>query len=167
MIPISHALSGFLVIAGLSVAGLIEATTFHIAYGVVVSVIPDIDSMWSTRLNTHHSSILHTPFLWTILSVLLIPFNAELALITGTCGVFHVFADYLTALTTGVELLQPFSDMDFHLYDLQPEAGNFNPTSPSADELKSFLLLYQANKHVLVIELAIIVLSLISLMFLI
>ena len=156
MIPVSHALSGFIVLLPLVQTGVVEPSSFNIFLAVFFSVLPDIDGLWNPSLEEHHASLLHAPVFWIVLSSVFFVanlYNAAVLMLVST--LFHLFSDYLTALTTGVRLFYPFSEKDFHLFSLNSEPdGNFNPSNPSKNQLNEFLGLYLNQKPVLVLEAA-------------
>ena len=54
MIPVSHALSGFLVYFALTSFGVVESFQFAVLVSVTVSLAPDLDGLWSSSLKYHH-----------------------------------------------------------------------------------------------------------------
>lgn len=154
MLPASHLLSGFLVVLLLGRLGAVETTVLNIALALAASLFPDVDGLWSSRLRDHHGSLLHAPVTWILFSALLLVAGySSAAVIVLSASLFHLAADYATALTTGVKFLYPFRDDEFHFLELSPSKGEFNPRHPSFDELKEFFRLYWKQKPVLLLEL--------------
>jgi len=163
MLAVTHGLSGFTIALILATTGHIKPSDINIFLAVLISVVPDIDGLWSSSLEQHHESYLHAPITWIIASSILYVsgYNA-LGLIVLLASGFHLFTDYLTALTTGVRLFYPFSSRDFYLFELSPEEGDFNPKKPSKKDIKSFFKLYIDQKPVLIIEVSLLFLGLFS-----
>jgi len=98
---------------------------------IFATIIPDIDGIWSNTVAGHHS-ILHTPIYWILLCGLgwIVGKAQQKTLIQKGavilfCGaMLHLFTDWVTARTVGIQWLFPFNDTDFYVYPIQPEHGN-------------------------------------------
>lgn len=160
MLTISHILSSVFVLYLLSLVNPImyPLTTPLIVFSMIFANIPDLDGLWSKKLNQHHQSLLHAPLFWILIFSIGIILAYEkvvpwgiiiLAIIQIT---FHLVTDYLMSRSSGIPLLYPFSKKDYSPCSLEPECGNMHPLFPKKAELITFGKLYLKNKKLVVVE---------------
>jgi len=144
----SHIASGFLL--GKGVLSSIYKNK-HVPYFLLMvtigAVIPDVDGIFSDTVAGHHS-VLHTPILWigfyTLAIIMSKMFKRKNIQPLGF-GVMlgaqlHLFTDWFTARTVGIQWLYPFSHKDFFLYPIQPEQGQVTVWEMVKDPYFSFYL---------------------------
>jgi len=140
----------------LGYSGIIALNSSTVVISIIISIIPDIDVVRASKLNQHHESTFHTPIFWLIISLTTgIMFSWGLAILIFTAAIFHLFCDYITGRTVGVELMYPIRRKNFSLYPLKPVKGDFNPLRPDKEKLKKHLSNYLENKTQLLFELAV------------
>ena len=144
----SHIASGFLL--GKGVLSSIYKNK-HVPYFLLMvtigAVIPDVDGIFSDTVAGHHS-VLHTPILWigfyTLAIIMSKMFNRkniqQLGLGVMLGAQLHLFTDWFTARTVGIQWLYPFSHKDFFLYPIQPEQGQVTVWEMVKDPYFSFYL---------------------------
>ena len=98
---------------------------------VIAATIPDIDGLWSDTVAGHHS-ILHTPIFWIVVCGIVWGIGnfrkiqglemGALILLAGT--MLHLFTDWITSRTVGIQWLYPFSNTNYWIYPISPEKGN-------------------------------------------
>lgn len=114
---------------------------------IIGAVIPDVDGVFTETVAGHHS-ILHTPILWigfyTLVIIMSKMFNRkniqQLGLGVMLGAQLHLFTDWFTARTVGIQWLYPFSHKDFSLYPIQPEQGQVTVWEMVKDPYFSFYL---------------------------
>lgn len=144
----SHIASGYLL--GKGVLSSIYKNK-HVPYFLIMvtigAVIPDVDGIFSDTVAGHHS-VLHTPILWigfyTLAIIISKMFNRKniqpLGLGVMLGAQLHLFTDWFTARTVGIQWLYPFSYKDFFLYPIQPEQGQVTAWEMVKDPYFSFYL---------------------------
>lgn len=130
---------------------------------IIGAVIPDVDGIFSDTVAGHHS-ILHTPIFWfgfyalaIIMSKIMDRKNIHplgLGIMLG--AQLHLFTDWFTARTVGIQCLYPFSYKDFFLYPIQPEQGQVTVWEMVKDPYFSF---YLENGFLLWTEIGLLVFS--------
>ncbi len=90
-----------------------------VAAGILGSVIPDIDFIFTEAGHNHREMITHTPIFWIILSAFSFfmfkkCFKSDHALIFSLNGLLHVFLD---TILCGTMLKYPLSNKMFSLID--------------------------------------------------
>jgi len=142
-------------------------TPFFISVGMIASVLPDID-VFSSRLLKDHHTVLHTPLFWlgTFIVLFLIgQLTNSLVVKSLAVAIFlgamtHLFLDWLSGRTTGIQIFYPFSTRQYSLYPLKPKKGEIPLTIiPHVDYMK----FYTENIFLLAIEGVIILIGLICL----
>lgn len=157
----SHAFSGVVVLAILHEIWplVFPIHLWTIIFVIGISMFPDIDVLSNSTLNKHHESPLHKPIFWIavtagayILASLtpLVSFMAVHLLLA--CTLFHLFADYVTARTTGVQVLYPFDKKEHSLYPTKPSLGNFNIFNFKDPKFKVFRKVYFKNIPLVIFE---------------
>lgn len=144
----SHVASGYLL--GKGIKGWLPKSWHYSKFVWMVitgAVIPDVDGIFSDTVAGHHS-ILHTPIfwmgvflaLWTVERLLkTIPLKATaFGLLIG--AQLHLFTDWFTARTVGIQWLYPFSEKDYFLYPIKPEQGQVTVWEMVKDPYFSFYL---------------------------
>jgi len=124
MFIISHAAHGYVSAAVLQKRLEKSNYTLFLWLCMVFAVFPDIDGVFSATVAGHHS-ILHTPIFWLIVSGI-IWFGLKKQIIAGSIflgSMMHLFTDWITARTVGIQWLYPFSGQNFYVYDIYPEQG--------------------------------------------
>ncbi|MBU36747.1 MAG: hypothetical protein CMG29_06005 [Candidatus Marinimicrobia bacterium] len=144
----SHIASGYLI--GRAMKQSSWTTYPFIPVLLFASIFPDIDGLFSATVAGHHS-ILHTPIFWIIIiggmSLLNVFLKIDVikpisfGIILG--AQLHLFTDWLTARTVGIQWLYPFSAQNFHVYDIYPEQGQIPVFEMIVDPYWSF---YMENK---------------------
>jgi membrane-bound metal-dependent hydrolase YbcI (DUF457 family) len=121
----SHIASGYL-------AGKIaKDDSKWIVLWMVAATIQDIDGLWSDTVAGHHS-ILHTPIFWiAVCGIVWCIGNFRKiqglemgAMIVLAATMLHLFTDWITARTVGIQWFYPFSDTNYWVYPIAPEKGN-------------------------------------------
>lgn len=144
----SHIASGYLLGKGLK--GWLPKNRDHsklVLMVIIGAVIPDVDGVFAETVAGHHS-ILHTPILWigfyTLAIIMSKMFNRKniqpLGLGVMLGAQLHLFTDWFTARTVGIQWLYPFSHKDFFLYPIQPEQGQVTVWEMMKDPYFSFYL---------------------------
>ena len=144
----SHIASGYLLGKGLK--GWLPKNRDHsklVLMVIIGAVIPDVDGVFAETVAGHHS-ILHTPILWigfyTLAIIMSKMFNRkniqQLGLGVMLGAQLHLFTDWFTARTVGIQWLYPFSHKDFFLYPIQPEQGQVTVWEMVKDPNFSFYL---------------------------
>jgi len=144
----SHIASGYLLGKGLK--GWLPKNRDHsklVLMVIIGAVIPDVDGVFAETVAGHHS-ILHTPILWigfyTLAIIMSKMFNRkniqQLGLGVMLGAQLHLFTDWFTARTVGIQWLYPFSHKDFFLYPIQPEQGQVTVWEMVKDPYFSFYL---------------------------
>lgn len=141
----SHIASGFLIGKGLK--GWLPKNRDLVLMVIIGAVIPDVDGVFTETVAGHHS-ILHTPILWigfyTLVIIMSKMFNRkniqQLGLGVMLGAQLHLFTDWFTARTVGIQWLYPFSHKDFSLYPIQPEQGQVTVWEMVKDPYFSFYL---------------------------
>jgi membrane-bound metal-dependent hydrolase YbcI (DUF457 family) len=97
---------------------------------IIAALFPDVDGIFSKTVVGHHS-VLHTPILWISLFGLMIFVDrmtksdkikpVALGVLLGTLS--HLFTDWFTARTVGIQWFYPLSKIDYFLYQIQPDQG--------------------------------------------
>ena len=121
----SHIATGYL--AG-KIAGVKKE---WILVWIIAATIPDIDGLWSDTVAGHHS-ILHTPIFWIVVCGIVwwignfrkIQQLETGALIVLAGTMLHLFTDWITSRTVGIQWLYPFSNTNYWIYPISPEKGN-------------------------------------------
>ena len=98
---------------------------------IIAATIPDIDGLWSDTVAGHHS-ILHTPIFWIVVCGIVwwignfrkIQQLETGALIVLAGTMLHLFTDWITSRTVGIQWLYPFSNTNYWIYPISPEKGN-------------------------------------------
>ena len=98
---------------------------------IIAATVPDIDGLWSGTVAGHHS-ILHTPIFWIVLCGIVwwignfrkIQQLETGALIVLAGTMLHLFTDWITSRTVGIQWLYPFSNTNYWIYPIFPEKGN-------------------------------------------
>jgi hypothetical protein len=155
MLPPAHILSGYVVLSILIYSGGIEATGPVLAAAGVLALLPDIDMLWATTVTDHHSSLLHVPMTWIGVSAglaVLPAVPAAIAILVGAETLFHLFTDYVTGRTTGVQVFYPFSTRAYSLFPRSPGRGEFS-LSDGTGAIRTYLAFYVQNRAVVGIEL--------------
>jgi membrane-bound metal-dependent hydrolase YbcI (DUF457 family) len=124
----SHIASGYLI--GRAMKQSSWTTYPFMPVLLFASIFPDIDGLFSSTVAGHHS-ILHTPIFWIIIFTGMSLFNVFLKIDVIkpiSFGIFlgaqlHLFTDWLTARTVGIQWLYPLSQKDYYLFQIQPEKG--------------------------------------------
>lgn len=120
----SHIASGYL-------AGKIaKDDSKWIVLWMVAATIQDIDGLWSDTVAGHHS-ILHTPIFWiAVCGIVWCIGNFRKiqglemgAMIVLAATMLHLFTDWITARTVGIQWFYPFSDTNYWVYPISPEKG--------------------------------------------
>lgn len=137
----SHLLAGFTVLTltknwwgfGLSDS----QTTWLLVIGVALSVLIDLDSLWSSGfLQNHHQQLTHWPITWLVIAAglafvgLLAPLSilVNLSLVILISAYTHLTLD-LFAVTSGIPLFAPFTKHEFALTRLhEPFTNNVDRT---------------------------------------
>ncbi len=144
----SHIASGFLLGKGvLSSIYKNKHAPYFLLMVTIGAVIPDVDGIFSDTVAGHHS-VLHTPILWigfyTLAIIMSKMFNRKniqpLGLGVMLGAQLHLFTDWFTARTVGIQWLYPFSHKDFFLYPIQPEQGQVTVWEMMKDPYFSFYL---------------------------
>ena len=121
----SHIASGYL-------AGKIaKDDSKWIVLWMVAATIQDIDGLWSDTVAGHHS-ILHTPIFWiAVCGIVWCIGNFRKiqglemgAMIVLAATMLHLFTDWITARTVGIQWFYPFSDTNYWVYPISPEKGD-------------------------------------------
>lgn len=137
----SHLLAGFTILTLTQKwwgNGLTDSqTTWFLIIGVLLSVLIDLDSLWSSGfLQNHHQQFTHWPVTWLIVTAslaligLLTPlsFLANLSLVVLIAAYTHLTLD-LFAVTSGIPLLAPYTRHEFALTRLhEPFTNNLDRT---------------------------------------
>lgn len=137
----SHLLAGFTILTLTQKwwgAGLTDTqTAWLLVIGVALSVLIDLDSLWSSNfLQNHHQQFTHWPLTWLIISLtvagigLLTPFTylVNVSLVILLVAYTHLTLD-LFAVTSGIPLLAPFTRHEFALTRLhEPFTNNVDRT---------------------------------------
>ena len=144
----SHIASGYLLGKGvLSSIYKNKHAPYFLFMVTIGAVIPDVDGIFSDTVAGHHS-VLHTPILWigfyTLAIIMSKMFKRKNIQPLGF-GVMlgaqlHLFTDWFTARTVGIQWLYPFSHKDFFLYPIQPEQGQVTVWEMVKDPYFSFYL---------------------------
>lgn len=155
MFIISHAATGYL--SAISLKDRLQGhyKTFLITV-VAFSLIPDVDGIFSPTVAGHHS-ILHTPIFWIVVSGLVWVKHQVIALGMFLGSMLHLVTDWITARTVGIAWLYPFSNKNFHLYEISPEKGQIPVFEMVIDPYWSF---YMENRVLFGFEIGIIFLAL-------
>ena len=98
---------------------------------IIAATIPDIDGLWSDTVAGHHS-ILHTPIFWIVVCGIVwwignfrkIQQLETGALIVLAGTMLHLFTDWITSRTVGIQWFYPFSNTNYWIYPISPEKGN-------------------------------------------
>jgi len=137
------------------------STPLVFAIGLGAALLPDIDAFSSVYLKDHHS-FTHAPLFWVLIFISLCLVghilsssfikNIALVILIGSC--VHLFLDWFSGRTAGLQIFYPFSFKQYSLFPLNPEKGKI-PISiiPSKDYLK----FYAENGFLLFVEISIIV----------
>lgn len=161
MLFISHILSSFLILYALaSTSSSVEITPLTLTLSVFFAVLPDLDFLFSKTMKDHHNTFLHAPLFWA--AMLLIGINISqntqnplvytIVLLLFVQTTTHLFFDFLTARTTGIQLLSPFSYKNFSLFTIVPEKGDFHPILARKDQYAEYFRHYFKNKKALTFE---------------
>jgi len=120
------------------------------------SILPDVDGIWSNTVAGHHS-FLHTPIFWIFLFIGMTGLGSisnirwmkpvSLGIVLG--AMLHLFTDWITARTVGIQWLYPFNMTNFDVYSVQPEKGQIPVWDMIRDPYFSF---YIENKVLLWFE---------------
>ncbi len=153
----SHLAFGYLLARGAEVTVVKRPLrTWETLTIMAASVAPDIDGLLADSVAGHHMAT-HTPLFWLALA-------ASLALVGRISGrrlagllaglilagaLGHLFTDWATARTVGIQWLWPFSPRDFFLYPIQPGEGQMGITGMLGGKYLSF---YAENRLLLVLE---------------
>ena len=98
---------------------------------IIAATVPDLDGLWSDTVAGHHS-ILHTPIFWIVVCGIIWWVGSSrnnqglergaLIILAGT--MLHLFTDWITSRTVGIQWLYPFSNTNYWIYPISPEKGN-------------------------------------------
>ena len=121
-----------------------RASGYTMSLWLAGSLLPDIDGLWSSSVAGHHS-FPHSPFFWLCLIILsfLLPKKSALKygiFIVSISAFIHLFTDWFTARTTGIQLLYPWSLFDYSLFPINPDKGNIPIINMLGWEYFSFYL---------------------------
>ena len=167
MYTISHAFSGFLILRILIEISpeIYSKSMIFFMFSIIFSNLPDLDVFWSKTLNDHHVSFFHSPIFWSIISlvmIIILPRQRFLSILLIINVFFHLFTDYLTGRTAGIAIFFPFSTKEYSIFKLDKKDGNFSAFN--IKESKRFFLKYFKNKTQVLIQGAILVAGIISIM---
>lgn len=120
--------------------------------------LPDVDYFFSKYIKDHHDSFLHAPLFW--LMIVLTGYalglffqiqTLKILMILFGIGVFiHLFLDWLSGRTAGIQIFYPFSKKMYSLFPLTPEKGKVT-IWPGRDQV-SFWRFYLNNKFLVGVE---------------
>ena len=174
MNTISHTFAGILVLKLLSVMfpDIFLMTFPMMMLSIIFANLPDIDVLWSKKLNEHHKSILHAPIFWVSILFIGLVISQATNLISDAIillffiqGVFHLFFDFIFGRTVGVPLFYPLSDKEYSLYPLRPKYSDFNPWFSNTKKHFRYIRHYLKNETLVAFEFAIAFFGLLVLFF--
>jgi len=163
---ISHGFSGYLIyliLIKLSIVSLTPSPQILILI-FLVSMLPDIDGLWSKKLKNHHKGFFHSPIFWTIIAILtsyVVP--KEYSILFGSLILFHLLCDFITERTTGIPLFYPFSSKEYSLVKTHPRWGEIDPKHPFSKKFKLYIKNYFKNTPLILFEITMNLLGIISL----
>ena len=130
---------------------------------IIAAIFPDADGIFSETV-AGHDSMLHTPILWSTLFGVMIfvdrMTNSEkikpiaLGVLFGSLS--HLFTDWLTARTVGIQWFYPLSQKDYFLFQIHPENGQGSVWEMISEPYFSF---YMENGFLFWIEIGIVIFS--------
>lgn len=168
---ITHIVSGSLIVFVLESLwpATFEKTLFALFFAIFFASVMDVDALFAKTLSRHHTSPLHKPIFWIGLGLIAYSltygqglFPAQYVTLALACVFFHFFTDTVTARTTGVAWLYPFSTKEFSLFKLTPSHGNFKVTRFKDGLWKAYRKSYYSNVPLVVFEQFILVLGVVS-----
>ncbi len=144
----SHIASGYLL--GKGVKKWLPKSWDYPKFILMITIgatIPDVDGIFSETVAGHHS-ILHTPIFWVGLFLALWTVDRLVQSVSIKSMGFglvigaqlHLFSDWLTARTVGIQWLYPFSHKDYFLYPIQPDRGQVTVWEMSQNPYFSFYM---------------------------
>ncbi len=157
----AHLMAGWIVLFGLAFFSPFFGPHLGLL-AMAFAMLPDIDIFFSKTIKDHHLTYTHSPFLWTILSIIgflaadIIGFSKGYVVLLLAEPLFHLFCDFTTARTAGIPIFFPFSKKEYSLYPLKKYFGDMAPFSLGKRHLE-FLKNYMNNKSLLVYEAAIMI----------
>lgn len=152
MFPFSHFFTGYLIGLFLTISGLVDLSNTTVALFGILSLLPDADAIWHSKIKSHHNSLFHAPLFWIIISILILFVSKEMAIIIFFITLTHILTDFITGRTVGIAFLYPIKDKEYSLYPLNDETGSLNPVKPQKELLKQHLSFYIENKKLLIFE---------------
>jgi hypothetical protein len=167
---ISHILSGILMLKIFStVFPNIPFNAGVIIITIILQLLPDIDILWAKNLSSHHESYFHAPLFWigiflilTLISNITHIFGMWIAYVFIIQTLSHLFFDYITARTAGIQLFYPFIEKEYSLFPLNKKHGDFKPFELKAQ--LNFFKPYSENMRLLFFEIIICVLGIVALL---
>jgi len=167
---LSHGFSGYLIyliLIKLSFISLIPSPKILILI-FLVSMLPDLDGLWSKKLKNHHKGFFHSPIFWIIIAILTsYIIQKQYSILFGSLILFHLFCDFITGRTTGIPLFYPFSSKEYSLVKTKSRWGEINPKHPFSKKFKMYIKHYFKNTPLIIFEIIMNLLGIISLIFLI
>ncbi|MFB6213756.1 MAG: metal-dependent hydrolase [Candidatus Nanohaloarchaea archaeon] len=137
MFPFSHFFTGYLIGFLLTTLGLVDLSSTTVAVFGILSLLPDADAIWHSKIKEHHKTLFHAPLFWIIISTLTLFESTEMAIIISSITLTHIFTDYITGRTVGIAFLYPIKDNEVSLYPLNDETASLNPVSPQKELLNN------------------------------
>jgi len=162
---LSHGISGFLIYFILIKLSVININPSPILLILIflVSMLPDLDGLWSKKLKNHHKGFFHSPIFWIIIAILTsYIIKIEYSLLFGSLILFHLLCDLITGRTTGIPLFYPFSSKEYSLIKTHPRWGEINPKHPFSKKFKLYLKHYFKNTPLIAFEIIMNLLGIIS-----
>jgi len=168
----THIASGYLLYHAYCIYGCAEPNmiTSAVIFG---SLIPDIDAIFGKNINEHRLTPFHAPLYWVLIILVCeiistILKNSLLLHVTHAFGIsifVHLFLDWLSGRSTGIQILYPFSKQIFSAFPLSPKKGNFPLIPTNKNDLEQYktvgLKHFLENKFLVALEVSIITIALV------
>lgn len=124
-------------------------------FALLGSMAPDIDGLFGKSINIHRYGPFHAPLCWLGLFILALFIikkgnTKKLSLVFFTAVFVHLFLDWFSGRTAGIQIFYPFSKKISSLFPIQPEKGNL-PVLPNKKHLQ-FWKFYTENKFLFLSE---------------
>ncbi len=153
MIFLAHLASGILLYYLLK-KKLKHSYLFYIC--LIGSLVPDLDALFGKQVNAHRYTVFHAPLFWLGLFVFLMIIFLRNKKVKTCLSAFllavgsHLFFDWITGRTAGIQFFYPFSKKIYSLYPLHPEKGNISIWTSL--EQMDFWRFYWENKLLVALE---------------
>jgi hypothetical protein len=129
----------------------------------LISILPDIDGLWSKKLKDHHKGFFHSPIFWILITILLLFLtNKENAILFGCLILFHLICDLITGRTAGIPLFYPISSKEYSLIKTHPRWGDIDPNHPFSKKFRMYIGNYFKNTPLIAFEIILTLLGIAS-----